>query len=40
MLKKVPLKKTHRIMLVVVVIALVAILLTVLDGQHLASAVK
>ena len=38
MLKKVPLKKTHRITLVVVVIALVGILLTVLDGQHLASA--
>lgn len=38
MLKKVPLKKTHRIMLVVVVLALVGILFTVLDGQHLASA--
>jgi primary-amine oxidase len=38
MLKKVPLKKTHGIMLVVVVIALAGILLTVLDGQHLASA--
>src|ERR1044071_2570555 len=38
MLKKVPLKKTHGIMLVIVILALVGILLTVLDGQHLASA--
>jgi primary-amine oxidase len=38
MLKKVQLKKAHQILLVVVVIASVGILLTVLDGQHLASA--
>src|ERR1041385_2610032 len=38
MIKKVSLKKTHRIMLVIVVLALVGILLTVLDRQHLASA--
>lgn len=38
MLKKVPLKKMHGIILVAVVITLAGILLMVLDGQHLASA--
>src|SRR6186713_1868578 len=38
MLKKLPLKKTHGIIIVAVVIALAGIVFTVLDGQHLARA--